>query len=118
MSFENVHKIVKYEEKVNSVINKLMTELMKNLFNKDLTYGERRNFFIQHSMENIAVFNAMYNLQLKGKENVEKVDHLIKYSEEVVQKQQNNEEELKKLLSRKHFTQKQIDDLLEKIYIR
>ena len=48
----------------------------------------------------------MYNLQLKGKENIERIDHLIQNSEEVIQKQKENEEELNKFLSQKHLIQK------------
>ena len=44
-------------------------------------------FFVQHSMENMTVFNAMFNLQRKGKENIKKIDLLIANSNQVLQKQ-------------------------------
>ena len=43
-----------------------MKELHKNPFHEELLYDERRKFFVQYSMENVMVFNAMLNLQLKG----------------------------------------------------
>lgn len=102
---ENIHKIAKCD-KESCEIKTFLTDLTKNLFNEELTYDKRTKFFIHHSIENIAVFNAMYNLQLKGKENIERIDHLIQNSEEVIQKQKENEEELNKFLSQKHLIQK------------
>lgn len=102
----------------NCKIEKFLKRLTKNAFNEDLTYDERRKFFIQHSMENVLVFNDMYSLQLKGKEKVEKIKHLIATSEYTHQKQKDNSEELKRLMSKKYLIQKKIEDLLEKIYTK
>ena len=72
-------------------------------------------FFVQHSMENMTVFNAMFNLQRKGKENIKKIDLLIANSNQVLQKQKEDSAEVRRLLSEKYQIQKKIDNLLQKI---
>ena len=62
------------------------------------------------------VFNAMFNLQLKGNENIEKIEHLIESSKETLEKQKEDSTELRRLLSEKYQIQKKIDILLQKIY--
>lgn len=73
-------------------------------------------FFVQHSMENMTVFNAMFNLQLKGKKNVEKIDLLVANSNQVLQKQKEDTAEIRRFLSEKYQIKKKIDNLLQKIY--
>lgn len=80
----------------------------KCLKNKELSYDERRKFFIEHSMENELVFNAMYNLQLKGKENVERIDNLIKNTEEIIEKQKSKQERLDELFAEKRKLRKEL----------
>ena len=64
----------------------------------------------------ITFFNAMFNLQLKGKKNVEKIDLLIANSNQVLQKQKGDSAEIRRLLSEKYQIQKKTDNLLQKIY--
>ena len=98
---ENIHKIAKCTDE-NCEVDKFMKELHKNVFNEELSYDERRKFFVQHSMENVMAFNAMFNLQLKGKENIEKIEHLIESSKETLEKQKKDSTELRRLLSEKY----------------
>ena len=59
-------------------------------------------------MENELVFNAMYNLQLKGKENVERIDSLIKNTEEIIKKQKSKQERLYELFAEKRKLRKEL----------
>ena len=111
---ENVHKIANCTDN-NWEIEKFINELSKNVFNEELSYDERRKVFVQHSMENITVFNAMFNLQRKGKENIKKIDLLIANSNQVLQKQKEDSAEIRRLLSEKYQIQKKIDNVLQKI---
>ena len=113
---ENVHKIANCTDN-NWEIEKFINELSKNVFNEELSYDERRKVFVQHSMENITVFNAMFNLQRKGKENIKKIDLLIANSNQVLQKQKEDSAEIRRLLSEKYQIQKKIDNVLQKISI-
>ena len=58
----------------------------------------------------------MFNLQFKGKKNVEKIDLLIANSNQVLQKQKEDSAEIRRLLSEKYQIQKKTDNLLQKIY--
>lgn len=82
---DNIHKIARCEDE-NCDIEKFLKFLTKNVFNEDMSYDERRKFFIQHCMENVLVFNAVYKLQLKEKENVGKIEALIATSENMLHK--------------------------------
>ena len=57
----------------------------------------------------------MFNLQLKGKKNVKKIDLLIANSNQVLQKQKEDSAEIRRLLSEKYQIQKKTDNLLQKI---
>ena len=92
-----------------------MKELHKNPFHEELLYDERRKFFVQYFMENVMVFNAMLNLQLKGKENIEKIEHLIESSKEILEKQKEDSAKLRRLLSKKYQLQKKTDIFVQKI---
>lgn len=59
-------------------------------------------------MENELVFNAMYNLQLKGKENVERIDNLIKNTEEIIEKQKSKQERSDELFAEKRKLRKEL----------
>ena len=84
-------------------------------FHEELLYDERRKFFVQYFMENVMVFNAMLNLQLKGKENIEKIEHLIESSKEILEKQKEDSAKLRRLLSKKYQLQKKTDIFVQKI---
>lgn len=111
---ENVNAIVKCT-KEECEIKTFLNGLKKNVFNEKLSCEERRKFFIQYSLENITVFNTMFNMQWKGKKNVERIDDLIKNTEEIVKKTKNREERLNELLAEKQEIQKRIDYLLKEI---
>ena len=81
----NIHKIAKCEDG-NCDIEKFLKFMTKNVVNEDLSYDERTKLVIQHCMENVLVFHAVYKLQLKGKENVGKIEALIATSENTLQK--------------------------------
>lgn len=57
----------------------------------------------------------MYKLQQKDKENIAKINHLINFQENVTKKDKN-EVLFGQLVVQKQEVQKQIDNLLEKIY--
>ena len=59
-------------------------------------------------MENELVFNAMHNLQLKGKENVERIDNLIKNTEEIIEKQKSKQERSDELFAEKRKLRKEL----------
>ena len=58
----------------------------------------------------------MYKLQQIGKENLEKINHLIASQENITDKEKN-EVPLGQLVAKKLEVQKQIENLLENIYI-
>ena len=58
----------------------------------------------------------MYKLQQIGKENLEKINHLIASQENITDKEKN-EVPLGQLVAKKLEVQKQIKNLLENIYI-
>ena len=80
-----------------------------------ITYDDRRNFFLNVCKQNINLFWSIYKLQQKGKENIEKINHLIAFQENITDKEEN-EVLLVQLDANKLEVQKQIDNLLEKIY--
>lgn len=112
---ESVHAIAKCTKEECEIKTFLNGLKKKNVFNEKLLYEERRKFFIQHSLENITVFNTMFNMQLKGKKNVERIDDLIENTEEIVKKTKNREERLNELLAEKQEIQKRIGYLLKEI---
>ena len=44
-------------------------------------------FFTDHTLKHIKVFNAMFNLHGKDKENLDKIDNFIKHSNEALERQ-------------------------------
>lgn len=90
--------------------------LLKKVFNEELSYDQIRKFFTEHNLKNVPVFNAMYNLQLKVKENIERIDNVIKNAEEVVKKHKSKQERLDELFAQKREIQKRTEDLLKDIY--
>lgn len=87
--------------------------LLTKVFNGELSYDERRKFFTEHNLKNLPAFNAMYNLQLKRKEDIERIDNVIKNAEEVVKKHKSKQERLDELFAQKKEIQKRIEDLLK-----
>lgn len=64
----------------------------------------------------IILFSAMFNLHMKGKENVEKIEDLITHSASVIEEQKKHYAELRKLTSEKYLIQRKIDSIIEKLY--
>ena len=72
------------------------------------------NFFLRHCVKNLNIFWAMYKLQRKGKENLERINQLIKSQEP---KNKKDEALLAQLVVKRQEVQKEIDYLLDKTHI-
>ena len=79
MFTEHVHNLTKCIDR-DCAIKNFLKMYKSNIFNEELI---NEKFFTDHCLKNIKVFNAMCNLQQKGKENIEKFDHLISQVEEI-----------------------------------
>lgn len=88
------------EEKCD--VEEFLKVLLENLFNEELTYDERRQFFIEHSLKYSKVFNAMFMLHSKGKENIKKIKDLISVSNELLEKHEKESAEVRRLTSKKN----------------
>ena len=76
------------------------------MFNEELSFDERRIFFTDHTLKHIKVFNAMFNLHGKDKENLDKIDNFIKHSNEALERQTFYYDKLRKLTFEKYLIQK------------
>ena len=72
------------------------------------------NFFLRHCVKNLNIFWAMYKLQRKGKENLERINQLIKSQEP---KNKKDEALLAQVVVKRQEVQKEIDYLLDKTHI-
>ena len=98
---KNLRNIAKCtEEKCDA--EEFLKVLLENLFNEELTYDERRQFFIEHSLKYSKVFNAMFMLHSKGKENIKKIKDLISVSNELLEKHEKESAEVRRLTSKKN----------------
>ena len=88
------------EEKCD--VEEFLKVLLENLFNEELTYDERRQFFIEHSLKYSKVFNVMFMLHSKGKENIKKIKDLISVSNELLEKHEKESAEVRRLTSKKN----------------
>ena len=79
MFTEHVHNLTKCIDR-DCAIKNFLKMYRSNIFNEELI---NEKFFTDHCLKNIKVFNALCNLQQKGKENIEKIDHLISQVEEI-----------------------------------
>ena len=86
------------------------------MFDENVTYDDHRKFFVKVCIQNINLFCSMYKLQQIGKENLEKINHLIASQENITDKEKN-EVPFGQLVAKKLEVQKQIENLLENIYI-
>ena len=86
------------------------------MFDENLIYDDYRNFFIKQCVHNLTAFWAMYNLQWKGKKNLDKINQLIN-SQESANKKQKDEVLLAQLVIKRQKIQEEIDYSLNKIYI-
>ena len=79
MFTEHVHNLTKCIDR-DCAIKNFLKMYKSNIFNEELI---NEKFLTDNCLKNIKVFNAMCNLQQKGKENIEKIDHLISQVEEI-----------------------------------
>ena len=63
-------------------------------------------FFTDHTLKHIKVFNAMFNLHGKDKENLDKIDNFIKHSNEALERQTCYYDKLRKLTFEKYLIKK------------
>lgn len=99
---QNVHNLTKCETEDCETDNflKVMNE---KIFNEELFFDKRRIFFTDHALNHIKVFNAMLNLHTKGKDNLDKIDNLIKHSNEALERQTFYFDQLRKLTFEKYL---------------
>ena len=112
---DSFHSITKCTEP-NCPVGNLGSKLKKEMFDENLSYDQRRNFFLKFCVENLSVFWSIYKLQQKGKENLESIEGLIN-SQEITNEKQGGEALLGKLVAERQEIQNQIDQLLDKIYV-
>lgn len=58
-------------------INTFFIKIKDVLFNEELSYDKRRIHFTEFCLNQLSVFNAMFQLHHKGKENVKRIEDLI-----------------------------------------
>ena len=110
---DSFHLITKCTEP-NCPVGNLGSKLKKEMFDENLSYDHRRNFFVKFCVENLSVFWSMYKLQRKEKENLQRIQQLIN-SQEITNKKQRDKALLGKLVAERQEIQNQIDQLLDKI---
>ena len=111
---DTIHTIAKCNDS-QCPIQTFLGKLKGVVLDENVSYDDRRNFFVKVCLQNINLFWSMYKLQQKDKENIAKINHLINFQENVTKKDKN-EVLLGQLVVQKQEVQKQIDNLLEKIY--
>lgn len=94
-------------------IGKYNNLLRKTVFNPELAYDFRRNFFVTKSVEHHRVFESMSWLQNTGKENVKKFVEKSNHSTPSLQV--NSDGNLLVILIEKKEIKRQIDLLIVKI---
>ena len=94
-----------------------MTKIRQNIFDEGLSYNKRRNFFAEAYLSNTSVFNAMFNLHHKGKDNLSKIEDLIGNPANVLERQKIRTEELKNLIQEKYLIQKKIELIVEDFFL-
>ena len=85
---DTVHMITKCTDP-NCLIKIFNSKLKKEMFDENLSYDDRRNFFLKHCVQNLTVFWAMYKLQQKAKENLERINRLINSQESENEKEKD-----------------------------
>lgn len=73
---KNVHKLSKCNHN-DCEVEHFLEQIGEKIFDEELSYEQRRVFFTEASINNVPVFNTMFNLHHKGKENVNKIEDLI-----------------------------------------
>ena len=104
-SVDTVNAAAKCSES-NCEINIFNSKLKKEIFNENLSYNDCRNFFLRHCVKNLNIFcTYMYKLQQKGKENLERINQLIK-SQEPTNEKEKDEALLAQLVVKRQEVQK------------
>ena len=83
------------------------------IFGEELSYDKRRVFFTDVCSSNLSVFNAMFQLYHKGKENLNKIELICEDLTSILQQKLSRNEELKRLITEKYRIQKKIDPVVE-----
>ena len=67
-------------------------------------------------MANISVFNAMFQIHHKYKDNIENIHDLIDNPSLIINRQLKRNEQLTKLILEKYVNQEKIDALVENLF--
>ena len=87
------------------------------LFNEELSYYKQRIYFRETCLAHLSVFNAMFQLHHKGKQNMNRIKDLLENPSYILQQQVGRNEELTKLILEKYVIQKKIDSLVEDLFM-
>ena len=107
-----VHEMTKCKE-ADYDIDKFLKKTKDVLFNEELSYNKRRIYFTESCLAQLPVFNAMFQLHHKGKENLKRIEDLVENPSDILKRQVSRNEELTKLILEKYLIQKEIDSLVE-----
>ena len=76
------------------------------LFNKELSYYKRRIYFTESCLAHLSVFNALFQLHHKGKQNMNRIEDLLENPSNILQRQVGRNEELTNLILEKYVIHK------------
>ena len=99
---KNVHKISECKES-SSEIEKFIKKSDITISNEELSYNKRRVFLTQSCVDNVNVFNAIFNLHARGKENIQKIVDLVNEPVELLEKKRERCDKLSKLSREKYL---------------
>ena len=111
-----IHTLAKCTEK-NCAIKDFFKKIKEVIFGEELSYDKRRFFFTDVCSSNLSVFNAMFQLYHKGKENLNKTELICEDPTSILQCQLSRNKERKRLITEKYRIQKKIDPVLEDLFL-
>ena len=85
---------------------------------KNLVMINEGFFFTDVCSSNMSVFNAMFQLHHKGKENLNKIKLICEDPTSILQRQLSRNEELKRLITEKYRIQKRILSDVEDLFLK
>ena len=100
-----VHELANCKEN-DCEIGVFLDKIKDVLFNEELSYDKRRIHFTESCLTQLSVFNAMFQLHHKGKENVRRIDQLAENPSDILKRQVDRNKELTKLILKKYVIQK------------
>ena len=100
-----IHEMAKCKE-ADCDFDKFLKKTKDVLFNEELSYDKRRIYFTESCLAQLSVFNAMFQLHHKGKENLKRIEGLVENSFDFVKRQVSRNEELTKLILEKYLIKK------------